>query len=189
MCVIFYAILQLFYPLAGLLADVHYGRYKCVVGSLWSFVGGSVVLYVVGFTVGYSPTYLKLGDHLWSYARIGYNAGCFCNTCAPDSGYLPSYSYMPAHMHAIRCSKQGCERADLTHMKNSKERVEGTDYVNSMHLILQLYHNLWRMRIYFILFEARDLSNQQAKKLISLLALSLAKPVKTRSQKQNLLPP
>ena len=92
-------------------------------------------------------------------------------------------------MHAIRCSKQGCERADLTHMKNSKERVEGTDYVNSMHLILQLYHNLWRMRIYFILFEARDLSNQQAKKLISLLALSLAKPVKTRSQKQNLLPP
>ena len=67
---IFYAILQLFYPLAGLLADVRYGRYKCVVGSLWSFVGGSVVLYVVGFTVGYSPTYLKLGDHLWSYAVL-----------------------------------------------------------------------------------------------------------------------
>ena len=54
-------------------------------------------------------------------------------------------------------------------MKSTKERVKGTDYVNSMGLIV---HNLWRMRIYFILFRARDLSNQQAKKLVSLLALS-----------------
>ena len=76
-------------------------------------------------------------------------------------------------------------------MKNSKERVKGTDYVNSMHLILQLavLHNLWHMRIYFILFETRNLSNQPAKKLISLLTLSLARPVKARSQKHNLLPP
>ena len=100
---------------------------------------------------------------------------------APNSPLLPSHSYIPAHMHAIRCCKQGCERADLAHMKSSKERVKGTDHVNSMRLILQL----WCMRIYFILFEARDLSNQQAKKLVSLLALSLARPVKARSQKLN----
>ena len=46
-------------------------------------------------------------------------------------------------------------------------------------------HNniLWHMCINFefILFEARDLSNVQAKKLVSLLTLSLARPVKVRS--------
>ena len=56
-------------PLAGLLADVHYGRYRCVVCSLWSFAGGILVLCVVGFTLGYS-TYVKLGDHLWSYVVL-----------------------------------------------------------------------------------------------------------------------
>ena len=45
----FFAFLQLFYPLVGLLADVRYGRYKCVIGSLWSFTGGSVVLSVIVF--------------------------------------------------------------------------------------------------------------------------------------------
>ena len=40
-------------------------------------------------------------------------------------------------MHALRCCKQGCEGADLAHMKNSKERVKSTDYVNSTRLILQ----------------------------------------------------
>ena len=44
-------------------------------------------------------------------------------------GYLPSHNYIPAHMHAIRYYKQDCERADLAHMKSSKERVKGTDYV------------------------------------------------------------
>ena len=67
---LFYAILQLFYPLAGLLADIRYGRYRCVVGSLWCFTGGSLVLIVVGFTLGYSPSYLKLDDHTWSYAVL-----------------------------------------------------------------------------------------------------------------------
>ena len=67
---IFYALLQLFYPVAGLLADVRYGRYRCVVGSLWSFAGGALVLYIVGFTVGYSPSYLKFSDHSWSYAIL-----------------------------------------------------------------------------------------------------------------------
>ena len=67
---IFYALLQLFYPLAGLLADVRYGRYKCVIGSLWSFAGGVVVLSVVAFALKYSPHYLKLDDHSWSYAVL-----------------------------------------------------------------------------------------------------------------------
>ena len=48
-----------------LLADVCYGRYKCVIGSLWSFAGGSVVLYVVAFSLGYSP-HLELDGHAWS---------------------------------------------------------------------------------------------------------------------------
>ena len=64
----FYASLQLFYPLAGLLADVRYGRYKCVIGSLWSFIGGSVALSVIAFTLRSSPDYLKLNYHAWSYA-------------------------------------------------------------------------------------------------------------------------
>ncbi len=59
--------------------------------------------------------------------------------CCTQFGYLPSHSYIPAHMHAIRCCKQGCERTDLAHMKSLKERVKGTDYVNSTSLILQLY--------------------------------------------------
>ena len=52
----------------------------------------------------------------------------------PQFGYLPSHSYIPAHMHVIRYYKQGCETADLVYMKSSKERVKGTDYVNSMSL-------------------------------------------------------
>ena len=67
---IFYAFLQLFYPLAGLLADIRYGRYKCVIGSLWCSAGGSIVLFVVALILYYSPHYLKLDDHAWSYAVL-----------------------------------------------------------------------------------------------------------------------
>ena len=42
---VYFAILQLFYPLAGYLADVRYGRHKCVIGSLWSFIVGSIILF------------------------------------------------------------------------------------------------------------------------------------------------
>ena len=45
---VYFAILQLFYPLAGYLADVRCGRYKCVVGSLWCFVGSSALVVVGG---------------------------------------------------------------------------------------------------------------------------------------------
>ena len=50
-------------------------------------------------------------------------------------GYLPSHSYISAHihMHAIRCCKQGCERADLAYMKSSKERVKGTNLLRQQH--------------------------------------------------------
>ena len=112
--------------------------------------------------------------------------------CCTQFGFLHHIaSYIPAHMHAIRCCKQGCERADLAHMKSSEERVNGTDYVNSTCLILQFYGIICGTcaLISSILFGARDLSNQQAKKLVSLLALSLARPVKARSQKRILLPP
>ena len=78
-------------------------------------------------------------------------------------------------------------------MKSSKEpqRVKGTDYVNSMRLILQLYGIICGTCAFIstCLSEAHGLSNQQAKKLVSLLALSLARFVKARSQKQNQLPP
>ena len=60
----------------------------------------------------------------------------------PNPPLLPSHSYISAHMHAIRCCKQDCERADLAHMKSSKERVKGTDYVNSIGLTLQLYSTI-----------------------------------------------
>ena len=49
---VYFAILQVFYPLAGYLADVRYGRYKCVVGSLWCFVGSSIMI-VVGPLLGF----------------------------------------------------------------------------------------------------------------------------------------
>ena len=54
-------------------------------------------------------------------------------------GYVPSDSYISAHIHthAIRYCKRGCERADPAHIKSSKERVKGIDYVNSTRLILQ----------------------------------------------------
>ena len=37
--------------------------------------------------------------------------------CCTRFGYLPSHSYIPAHMHAKKCYEQGCESADLAHIK------------------------------------------------------------------------
>ena len=74
---------------------------------------------------------------------------------------------------------EACEGAIL-----ASWRVKGIDYVNSMHIMLHcsivacVHLSVW----------ARDPTNQQAKKLVSLFAISLAKPVKARSQVQNLLP-
>ena len=67
---VYFAILQLFYPLAGYLADVRYGRYKCVIGSLWSFIASSVL---VGISVLVVCCLLPLpydNNHKWSYALM-----------------------------------------------------------------------------------------------------------------------
>ena len=49
---VYLAILQLFYPLAGYLADIRFGRYKCVIGSLWCFIGSSVSFIGIGGGIG-----------------------------------------------------------------------------------------------------------------------------------------
>ena len=68
---VYFAILQLFYPLAGYLADVRYGRYKCVIGSLWSFIVGSLL---VGICVLVTVVFLVLlpddNIHKWYYALM-----------------------------------------------------------------------------------------------------------------------
>ena len=46
---VFFAILQMFYPLAGYLADVKYGRKKCVISSLWSSITTTILLGLCGF--------------------------------------------------------------------------------------------------------------------------------------------
>ena len=61
------AVVRLFYPLAGLLADVRYGRYKCVIYSQWSFIGGSLLI-GVGIVVGWFLYYLLQNSHSWSFA-------------------------------------------------------------------------------------------------------------------------
>ena len=85
-------------------------------------------------------------------------------------------------MHAI---KQCYERAILASLKRSQYGKGDTDYVNSMRMMLHCStlahaHLLHPIR-------ACDLINQLAKKLITLLAISLVTRVKARSQKRNLL--
>ena len=60
---------QLVYPVAGLLADICYGRYKCVIGSLWAFVIGSCFLTVFSCTV-IGMRYLPFDSWPWSYAIL-----------------------------------------------------------------------------------------------------------------------
>ena len=65
----FFAVLQLVYPVAGLLADVRYGRYKCVIGSLWTFVIGCCFIPVLA-AVACSVFYLPFDVHPWSYSIL-----------------------------------------------------------------------------------------------------------------------
>ena len=66
----YFAILQLFYPLAGYLADVRYGRYKCAIGSLWCFVG-SCLLIGIGAGLAVPLSILKLNNNSWwSYTTM-----------------------------------------------------------------------------------------------------------------------
>ena len=66
---VFHAILQLFYPLAGLLADVRFGRYRSVMCSLWSLLAGFVLIHM-SFLLSFSKFYLPLGTLPWSYAVL-----------------------------------------------------------------------------------------------------------------------
>ena len=62
-----FALLQLFYPLAGMLADLRYGRYKCVIGSLWCLIIGIVFFLVVST---FSSFYLPFAGMPWTYAIL-----------------------------------------------------------------------------------------------------------------------
>ena len=66
---VYFAILQLFYPLAGYFADIRYGRYKCVIGSLWSFIAGSLLVGICGLVVC-SFILLPYDIHKWSYVLM-----------------------------------------------------------------------------------------------------------------------
>ena len=66
----FFAILQLFYPLAGLLADVRYGRYKCVIFSLWSTIIGTGLVAILTVAFVLSQFYLPFDRQPWSYAIL-----------------------------------------------------------------------------------------------------------------------
>ena len=65
----FFALFQLVYPLAGLLADIRYGRYKCVISSLWTLVIGCIFLVVLLF-IALSNHYLPFDSRPWSYAIL-----------------------------------------------------------------------------------------------------------------------
>ena len=68
---VLFAILQIFYPLAGYLADIRYGRKKCVVGSLWSFFVTTVLLELCGLVaLSLSGSYLPYHSHKWPYALM-----------------------------------------------------------------------------------------------------------------------
>ena len=63
----YFAILQLFYPLAEYLADV---RYKCIVCSLWSFIAGSV-LFGFGIPVTFAVTFpFLIHNSNWNYVLL-----------------------------------------------------------------------------------------------------------------------
>ena len=67
---IFFALLQLFYPLAGLLADVRYGRYKCVIFSLWSTIIGVSLLVILSVVFVLSRFYLLFEHRSLFYALL-----------------------------------------------------------------------------------------------------------------------
>ena len=64
-----FAIFQLVYPVAGLLADIRYGRYKCVISSLWAFVIGFCFLTVLSCTI-IGMQYFPFDSRPWSYAIL-----------------------------------------------------------------------------------------------------------------------
>ena len=69
---VYFAILQVFYPLAGYLADVRYGRHRCVIGSLFSFIAGSILVGICVLAV-FSLIFLPYDIHKWFYALMSVN--------------------------------------------------------------------------------------------------------------------
>ena len=70
----YFAILQLFYPLAGYLADVRYGRYRCIACSLWSFIAGRI-LFGVGTLVAFALTLPIINiSSYWNYVLLSVTA-------------------------------------------------------------------------------------------------------------------
>ena len=67
---VYFAILQVFYPLAGYLADVRYGRQKCVIGSLCSFFPGTLLIGISVPLLVCSLAFLPYDIHKWSYALM-----------------------------------------------------------------------------------------------------------------------
>ena len=82
-----FALLYLFYPLAGCLADVKCGRYKTVIRSLW-LMNGSVLLIIVGSAV---PLYywIKLGHVKPTAFVIGIVIAILIGITVLFSGYIP----------------------------------------------------------------------------------------------------
>ena len=66
---VYFTVLQLFYPLAGYLADVRYGRYKCIVCSLWSFIAGSI-LFGISFVVAFALYLFIFFSGYWNYVFL-----------------------------------------------------------------------------------------------------------------------
>ena len=44
---IFIALINFFYPIGGLLADLKFGRYKTIISSIWMLVVGTPLLLIV----------------------------------------------------------------------------------------------------------------------------------------------
>ena len=70
------AVVRFFYPLAGLLADVRYGRYRCVICSQWTFIGGTLLI-GISVALGVFLYYLLRNSHSWLYILLLVFLGVF----------------------------------------------------------------------------------------------------------------
>ena len=66
---VYLTVVSLFYPLAGLLADVRYGRYRCVMCSQWIFIGGSLLI-GISAALGASLHFVLQKHHIWSHETL-----------------------------------------------------------------------------------------------------------------------
>ena len=64
-----FALLQLFYPLAGMLADLRYWRYKCVIGGSWCLIIGITFILPLAVFIPFSVD-LPFAAKPWTYAIL-----------------------------------------------------------------------------------------------------------------------